>query len=77
MPSAEPMELAISYKRFSHPSQGKGRSETHQTEAYCLRKHYFLIDTYIDRGLSAFHGENTDRGHLKAVLDLARIGKIN
>jgi Resolvase, N terminal domain len=59
------MELAISYKRFSHPSQGKGRSETRQTdetEAYCLRKHHFLIDTYIDRGLSAFHGENTDRG---------------
>jgi hypothetical protein len=40
-------------------------------------QHYFLIDTYIDRGLSAFHGENTDRGYLKAIIDLARVGKIN
>ena len=74
------MELAISYKRFSHPSQGKGRSETRQTdetEAYCLRKHYFLIDTYIDRGLSAFHDENSDRGYLTAIIDLARVRKIN
>ena len=74
------MELAISCKRLSHPSQGKGRSETRQTdetETYCLRKHYSLIDAYIDRGLSAFRGENTDRGYPKAIIDLARVGKIN
>jgi len=45
------------------PSADLWPGQTDETEAYCLRKHHSLIDTYIDRGLSAFHGENTDRGY--------------
>lgn len=73
------MELAISYKRFSSPAQARGRSEGRQgdeTEAYCARRGYRLIESFIDRGFSAFTGENSDRGNLKAIMDLARAGRI-
>jgi hypothetical protein len=73
------MELAISYKRFSGPAQARGRSEGRQsdeTETYCTRKGYKLTETYVDRGLSAYTGENSDRGDLKAIMDLARAGRI-
>jgi len=49
------MELAINYKRFSKLSQAKGRSEGRhddEAEAYCIRKGYKLIETFVDRGLS-------------------------
>ena len=51
------MELAISYKRSSHPSQGKGRSETRQTdvtEAYCLRNTTFLSTRTLIAVLAPF-----------------------
>jgi hypothetical protein len=73
------MELAISYKRFSSLAQAKGRSEgrqDHETEAYCSRKGYKILETFVDRGFSAFRGENSDKGDLKAILDLAATGKI-
>src|SRR5712671_2246219 len=72
-------ELAISYKRFSSPAQARGRSEGRQgdeTEAYCTRKGYKLLETFVDRGFSAYTGENSDRGYLKAIMDLARAGRI-
>ena len=73
------MELAISYKRFSSLAQAKGRSEGRQgdeTEEYCSRKGYIIVETFVDRGFSAYTGENSDKGHLKAILDLAAAGKI-
>ena len=73
------MELAISYKRFSSPAQARGRSEGRQgdeTEAYCTRKGYKLTETFVDRGFSAYTGENSDRGDVKAIVDLARAGRI-
>ncbi len=72
------MELAISYKRFSSPAQARGRSEGRQgdeTEAYCIRKGYKLTETFVDRGFSAYTGENSDKGDLKAIMDLARAGR--
>jgi DNA invertase Pin-like site-specific DNA recombinase len=73
------MELAISYKRFSSLAQAKGRSEGRQgdeTEEYCCRKGYKIVETFVDRGFSAYTGENSDKGDLKAILDLAAAGKI-
>jgi len=73
------MELAISYKRFSSLAQAKGRSEGRQdyeTEAYCARKEYKIIETFGDRGFSAYTGENSDKGDLKAILDMTAAGKI-
>jgi Recombinase/Resolvase, N terminal domain len=73
------MELAISYKRFSSLAQAKGRSEGRQddeTEAYCARKEYKIIETFVDRGFSAYTGENSDKGDLKAILDMTAAGKI-
>lgn len=60
-------------------AQAKGRSEGRQadeTEAYCSRKGYKIGETFIDRGFSAYTGENSDKGDLKAVLDMAAAGKI-
>ena len=51
------MELAISYKRFSSPAQARGRSEGRQgdeTEAYCTRKGYKLLESFVYRGFSAY-----------------------
>jgi len=65
------VELAISYKRFSSPAQARGRSEGRQgdeTEAYCTRKGYKLTETFVDRGFSAYTGENSDRGDVKAIV---------
>jgi Resolvase, N terminal domain/Recombinase len=73
------VEPAISYKRFSSLAQAKGRSEGRQddeTEAYCSRKGYKILETFVDRGYSAYRGENSDKGDLKAILDLAAAGKI-
>ena len=73
------MELAIPYKRFSSLAQAKGRSEGRQddeTEAYCARKNYKIIETFVDRGFSAYTGENSDKGDLKAILDMTAAGKI-
>ena len=33
-------------------------------------------ETFVDRGFSAYTGENSDRGDLKAIMDLARTGRI-
>ncbi len=73
------MELAISYTRFSSTTQAKGRSERRQddeTEAYCARKGHKIIETFVDRAVSAYTGENSDKGDLKAILDLTAAGKI-
>jgi hypothetical protein len=73
------VEPAISYKRFSSLAQAKGRSEGRQddeTEAYCSRKGYKILERFVDRGFSAYRGENSDKGDLKAILDLATAGKI-
>jgi DNA invertase Pin-like site-specific DNA recombinase len=35
-----------------------------------------FVETFVDRGFSAYTGENSDKGDLKAILDLAAAGKI-
>jgi DNA invertase Pin-like site-specific DNA recombinase len=73
------MELAISYRRFSSATQAKGRSlgrQDDETEAYCVRKGYKVIGTFVDRAVSAYTGENSDKGDLRAILDMTAAGKI-
>lgn len=74
-----PWNLQSATKGYSSLAQAKGRSEGRQadeTEAYCSRKGYKIGETFIDRGFSAYTGENSDKGDLKAVLDMAAAGKI-
>jgi DNA invertase Pin-like site-specific DNA recombinase len=71
---------AISYRRWSHPSQTEGDSNRRQTEAvqtFC-RTHNLTLDdtTYIDAGVSAWSGKNADEGALSAILEAVKNGTI-
>ena len=74
------MHDAISYKRFSTPSQAKGGSDRRQTDLtdeFCKRERLNLLDTYLDAGLSGYTGENTGDGSaLRALLNAAQTGKF-
>jgi DNA invertase Pin-like site-specific DNA recombinase len=74
------MQYAISYRRFSSPSQGSGDSQRRQTDLaaeFCRREDIKLLNTYLDAGMSAFRGEHlSDKGALGALLDQAKAGKF-
>ncbi len=73
------MAQAYSYLRFSTKDQIKGDSQKRQIEAsraYCKRKGHTLVNEYKDLGLSAFHGQNKERGELGVFLHLVKSGKI-
>jgi DNA invertase Pin-like site-specific DNA recombinase len=79
------MTKAYSYRRFSSPEQGKGRSKDRQLEAcqkYCL-DHGLELATgkdylFLDEGKSAFKGEQLDEvnGQLARFLKLVDEGTI-
>ena len=74
------MRYAISYRRFSTPTQARSdsdRRQTELTEQYCRRHRLKLVDTYLDAGLSAYTGENlSDGGALRALLRAAQSGRF-
>lgn len=79
------MTKAYSYRRFSSPEQGKGRSKDRQWEAcqkYCLDHGLDLATgkdyTFLDEGKSAFKGEQLDEvnGQLARFLKLVDEGTI-
>jgi DNA invertase Pin-like site-specific DNA recombinase len=70
---------ALDYRRFSKPDQSKGYSATRQqdrAEAYAERYGLKIIDTYADKGVSSFTGENSDIGTLSRLLTAARNNKF-
>ena len=69
------------YVRWSSDEQTQGDSLRRQTEgvkAYAIKHGLALPDTHIiiDRGLSAFTGENITRGKLGQFLERARTRKV-
>ncbi len=74
------MRRAFSYSRFSTAEQKDGRSQERQLEAakaYCARHGLKLDDrTYIDKGVSGFHGANATHGELAEFLRLVKEGRI-
>ena len=70
---------AISYKRFSSARQAKGNSiarQSDQEEKYAAKHGLRIMDTYLDAGVSGFHGANADLGALRRLLQLAQAGKF-
>ncbi len=73
------MSQAYSYLRFSTKDQIKGDSQRRQIEAsraYCIKEGHTLVEEYQDLGLSAFHGQNRDKGELGIFLQLVESGQV-
>ena len=75
------MTIAYFYPRFSSKAQADGASEQRQreaAEAFCRRKRLILDDTLdlSDRGVSAYKGENVQKGALGRFLELVNIGRV-
>lgn len=74
------MCIAISYVRWSHPSQSQGDSKRRQTEEF----QKFCSDhnltpspvTFLDAGVSGRFGKNRDKGALGAFIKAVEAGKI-
>src|SRR5262245_18171797 len=68
--------VAISYARFSDPSQASGDSEDRQAQlfaAFCSRHHLLPAkDHFIDKGVSGFRGKHRDKGNLGRLIGLLR-----
>ncbi|WP_422135213.1 recombinase family protein [Endozoicomonas sp. ALD040] len=71
---------AYSYRRFSSKKQSKGTSLTRQTKAsqeFAKRHGWTLSDTtFNDLGVSAFNGNNVERGQLSDFLQAVQSGAI-
>jgi DNA invertase Pin-like site-specific DNA recombinase len=74
------LRVAYSYIRFSSPKQEYGDSIRRQKEgsaALAKKKGWILDESLkIDRGLSAFTGENRHSGALKLFLDKIKSGQV-
>jgi DNA invertase Pin-like site-specific DNA recombinase len=74
------MRRAFSYARFSTAGQLDGRSLKRQEEAakaYADRHGLVLDDrTFMDLGVSGYHGANATVGELGVFLDMVREGRI-
>lgn len=74
------MATAYSYRRFSHPSQAKGRSEDRQDEAaqeWCAKHgHELNLALKPDRGISALVGDNRVKGAFGEFLRMIAVGKV-
>lgn len=74
------MPKAYSYTRFSTPEQALGDSQRRQVEA--ARKfadeHGLELDesSFVDLGVSAFHGQNVNEGGLGQFLDAVKAGVV-
>jgi DNA invertase Pin-like site-specific DNA recombinase len=68
--------IAISYSRFSDPTQGDGDSEDRQWKmflSFCERHNLVPAkDHFIDRGLSGFTGKHRDKGDLGRLIGLLK-----
>jgi DNA invertase Pin-like site-specific DNA recombinase len=71
---------AFSYTRFSTPKQADGFSLARQLDAakaYCERNKLVLDDrTFLDLGVSGFHGSNSLAGDLAEFIGLVKDGRI-
>jgi DNA invertase Pin-like site-specific DNA recombinase len=75
---SSPKNLALSYTRFSNPTQSEGDSESRQQRdflAFCARHHLRpATQTFIDRGISGYKGLHATKGDLSRLLELAQVG---
>jgi hypothetical protein len=69
---------AFSYARFSSAKQADGASLARQLEAaqrYCERNGLKLNErTFVDMGVSGYHGANSLAGDLAVFIDLVKQG---
>jgi DNA invertase Pin-like site-specific DNA recombinase len=69
---------AISYSRFSDPTQGKGDSETRQERMFAefCRRHDLTprAEVFADRGKSGYKDEHRKKGRLGELVALAKAG---
>src|SRR5271163_24276 len=69
-------QIAISYSRVSTGKQLKGTGLERQagSAAWCELNGYILDTSFVDAGMSAFHGKNATVGALSRVMELAEKG---
>lgn len=74
------MTIAISYLRWSDPSQGTGTSKSRQQDyaaRYCQQHGLTLANEMIDAGRSAFKGRHLRKdGQFRAFLDMVADGRV-
>lgn len=73
------MKLAISYSRWSTPTQSLGDSQRRQLDAakqYCVTHGLTLLHSFVDAGLSAYRGRNVDDGALAEIIQATKDGHI-
>lgn len=79
--TATPRRSAVSYARFSDPSQAKGDSETRQDRDYhdfCSRHNLAPgKQIFIDRGRSGFRGAHRTKGALGVLVERAKAGGLD
>src|SRR5690242_12251633 len=72
--------LAVSYSRFSDPSQSQGDSEGRQDamfKTFCqLHNLTPLSEVYADRGRSGYKDEHRKKGRLGELIAAAKDGKF-
>ena len=72
--------IAISYARFSDPSQAKGDSEGRQERDFrnfCQRHNLTpLSEVYADRGRSGYKDEHRKKGRLGQLIAAAKDGRF-
>src|SRR5262249_31662518 len=73
---SRPRRLAISYSRFSDPSQARGDSESRQEEMFrdfCQRHNLTPVqEVFVDRGRSGYHDEHRKKGRLGQLIAMAK-----
>lgn len=77
---SEQRRTAISYTRFSNPSQASGDSEDRQQEMFerfCQRHNLTpLRDVFRDRGRSGYSGAHRTKGELGRLVEESKIGRF-
>ncbi|BDY05383.1 recombinase family protein [Ferrimonas sp. YFM] len=72
-------QKAISYQRFSKQEQIHGDSLRRQSTAaqsYAAEHDLELIDVYLDKGRSGYHGHHVEYGELGALVKMVEAGEI-
>jgi DNA invertase Pin-like site-specific DNA recombinase len=77
---SKPRRLAVSYSRFSDPKQSHGDSEDRQDRdfrTFCQQHNLTPSgETFVDRGLSGYHGRHRTKGRLGELVAAARDGRF-
>jgi DNA invertase Pin-like site-specific DNA recombinase len=75
-----PRRLAVSYTRYSDPSQAEGDSESRQADMFrdfCTHHNLTpLAERFADRGLSGYKDEHRRKGRLGQLIAMARDGRF-